>query len=172
MSSGRIHLYTGDGKGKTTAAVGLCVRAAGSGLRVAFFQFLKNGQSGELASLQKLGIHTEAALCEKFLWNMDEAEKAACRRSQEEALERARALAPTLNLLVLDEAISAQHSGMLPPGALAAFLKEKPAHTELVLTGRGETQALQELADYVTEMRMLAHPYESEGLPARRGIEF
>ncbi len=172
MKTGRVHLYTGDGKGKTTAAVGLCVRAAGRSLRVAFFQFLKNGQSGEIAPLQKLGVHTETALCQKFIWDMTEEEKQAARQRHLETLERARAMAPKLDLLVLDEAISAQSNGLLPPGTLANFIQKKPRGTELVLTGRGEFADLLPLADYATEMRLLAHPYESEGLNAREGIEF
>ncbi len=169
---GRIHIYTGDGKGKSTAGIGLCTRAVGSGLRVAFFQFLKTGRSGEIASLEKLGVQVEVAVCQKFIWNMDEAEKAACAAATREVFAHAVEAAGGVDLLVMDEAISAASSGLLPLEELLAFIRQKPPALELVLTGRGDCTALRPYADYFTEMRMIAHPYESEGLAARKGVEF
>ncbi len=172
METGCVHIYTGDGKGKTTAATGLAVRAAGQGLRVGFCQFLKTGTSGEISSLEKLGVWVASPTGQnKFLWEMDAAEKAECQRRQQETLAAAAAAAKTLDLLVLDEVVCAAAAGMLDMEELAAFVREKPAGLELVLTGRGATPELCALAEYVTEMHLVAHPYE-KGQAARQGIEY
>ncbi len=172
MDKACIHLYTGDGKGKSTAGIGLCTRAAGAGLRVGFFQFLKSGQSSEISSLKSLNILVEVAVCDKFIWNMNDAEKAQCAKRQQDVFSLALKQANTLDLLVMDEAISATDCGFLPRDALLAFMQDKPQNLELVLTGRGNIEELSPYADYVTEMRLQKHPYESEGLGARLGIEY
>lgn len=172
MAKGLVHIYTGDGKGKTTAAAGLCARALGQGLRVGFFQFLKSGRSGEVDSLQKLGAQVGAAEDSgKFIWNMTEAEKEACATAQAIHLQKAAKAMPTLDLLVLDEAIGACGAGMLKEEDLLALLAAKPEHLEVVLTGRNASEALRNAADYITEMRAVRHPFD-EGQVARRGIEF
>ena len=171
MDRAFVHIYTGDGKGKTTAAVGLSVRAVASGLRVGFYQFLKNGKSAELEALKQLGIAVNAPQSGKFIWDMDEKEKEACAFVQQELLRKAQQAANDLDLLVLDEVICAGNTGMLPQEQLLGFIKARPATLELVMTGRGAGPNLLALADYATEMRLLAHPYE-KNVPARRGIEF
>lgn len=172
MQTGYVHVYTGNGKGKTTAAVGAAVRAAGSGLRVGFFQFLKSGASGELAALAKLGVEVGSPEGQdKFLWQMTDEEKTACARRQTQLLEQAATLAPALDVLVLDEVVCAVAEGMVPWQGLLALVQTRPAGTELILTGRGASEELVALADYVTEMRFVRHPFE-KGVPARRGIEF
>lgn len=169
---GCVHLYTGDGKGKTTAAVGLAARAAGQGLRVAFCQFMKDGRSGEVAALQKLGVAVFSPCGQnKFYWAMDTAEKAACAAAQRQILQWAAGRQAGVDLLVLDEVVCAVELGLLERGALEALLDEKPQALELVLTGRGADEALMKRADYVTEMRAVAHPF-AEGRPAKKGVEF
>lgn len=172
MQDGCVHVYTGAGKGKTTAAAGLAARAAGQGLRVGFFQFLKNGVSGEVISLAKLGVQVVSPQGGgKFVWEMDEAEKRACAQKQSETLARAAEMAERLDVLVLDEAIAAMDAGVLDEGEVTAFVKNRPRGLELVLTGRGASAELLQQADYVTEMQQVAHPYEA-GRKARRGIEY
>ena len=173
--AGLIHLYCGDGKGKTTASVGLAVRAAGAGRRVLFTQFMKDGTSAELKMLAGLpGLET--AVCHTaygFYLYMSDEERQAARRDYTALLERAIAAcgAGDVDLLVLDEAVSACNTGLIPEERLAAFLAGRPETLEVVLTGRDPSARLLALADYVTEMRKIKHPYDS-GVSARRGIEY
>ena len=172
MSRGYIHLYTGDGKGKTTAAVGLCARAAGAGLHCAFFQFLKGESSSERASLEKLGVFVKSpALPPLFSWQADEEAKRRLCEENRALLAAARAAAPQYDLLVLDEALVCAALGYFSQGELLDFFNSKPQRLELAATGRGAGEALLAAADYVTEMRALKHPFE-KGLAARKGIEF
>lgn len=172
MAKGMVHVYTGDGKGKTTAAAGLAARALGQGLRVAFFQFLKTGLSGEVISLAQLGAEVFAPQGSgKFVWEMDDVEKAACAQQQQSTMERAFDMAPEFDLLVLDEVVCAVEAGLLALEDLRQLLEDRPEELEVVLTGRGADEELLQLGDYVTEMKMLAHPFEL-GQAARRGVEF
>lgn len=176
MKKGFVHVYTGDGKGKSTAATGLATRAAGQGLKVAFFQFMKNGISGETVSLAKLGVEVFSPQGKgKFIWEMDAEEKAEYAKKQAETLERAIDMAPDFDLLVLDEAVCAMDAELIDSDKLFAFLRERPAGLEVVLTGRCKNEELEEqligIADYCTEMGMVCHPFE-DGQDARRGIEF
>ncbi|MZL69167.1 cob(I)yrinic acid a,c-diamide adenosyltransferase [Bittarella massiliensis (ex Durand et al. 2017)] len=171
---GLVHIYTGDGKGKTTASVGLCVRALGAGERVYFTQFLKGGDSAELESLRRLG----AQVCSprtsgKFYFAMDEGEKAACRAQQQELLAQAAAAAAggTYRLVVCDEIMAALSLGLVEEGQVLALLAGRDSGTEVVLTGRDAPPALVEQSDYCTEMCCRKHPFE-RGVPARKGIEF
>ena len=147
-----LHLYWGDGKGKTTAAMGLALRALGHGRRVVIVQFLKDGTSGEIAPLRAAGAAVYACPNAKFTWLMDEADKAAAREASARALGQA--LAEPFDLLVLDEACAALKSGR-----------------EVVLTGRDPAPWLQDAADYSTEMRAHRHPY-ADGVAAREGVEY
>lgn len=172
VEKGLVHLYTGDGKGKTTAAVGLAVRAAGAGLRVLFVQLMKGRDSAEIAPMERLGIRVmRANVGEKFVFQMDEAEKAACRAAHCACFEEATQQAQHYDVLVLDEAMGALSTGMLAEADLAGFIKQKPPGLEVVLTGRDAPDAIKELADYITDMRAERHPFEG-GRAARRGIEF
>ena len=171
---GMIHLYFGDGKGKTTAAVGLSVRAAGAGKRVLFAQFLKDGSSSELNVLRALQ-NVEVACCTQnfgFFKAMDGQTKAAARLAYtallEETLQKS---ADGVALLVLDEAVAACNHGLIEEARLLDFLHHKPEDLEVVLTGRDPSQRLLDAADYVTEMRKCKHPFE-RGIAARRGVEF
>ncbi len=172
MDEGKVHVYTGDGKGKTTAAVGLAVRAAGAGRRVYFGQFMKNGESGELDVLRAMDERVKA---EQYgtgneLASLDkEADAAAARAGLAQAREAL--LSKDYDVVVLDEANVADSLGYLEAGALLELVAARPCGVELVLTGRDASDKLIEAADLVTEMREVKH-YFRNGTPARRGIEF
>lgn len=172
---GLVHIYTGDGKGKTTAAVGLGIRAYGRGLKVLMVQFLKGAETGEMKTLEALKpgfrLYRSKEIL-KFTWNMTEEELAETRQVQKEILEYA---VNEINkggwdMLILDEALGALSSGMLELKELMEFIKGKPDCLELVLTGRDAPEELIELADYVSEIKCIKHPME-QGIPARKGIE-
>lgn len=168
MNKPCVHLYWGEGKGKTTAAVGLAVRALGSGMKVTFVQFMKNGKSHELEMLRRLGARVVSGNERvKFFSQMDEAERAYVKLLHENNLSSA--VETPCDLLVLDEACSAVKRGLLDEALLKRYL-EKPAY-EVVITGREPCPWMFDLADYSTEMRCHQHPYR-QGIPAREGIEF
>ncbi|HIW74747.1 MAG TPA: cob(I)yrinic acid a,c-diamide adenosyltransferase [Firmicutes bacterium] len=170
---GLIQLYCGDGKGKTSAAVGQCLRAAGHGLRIGVLQFLKDGSSGEIAVLRTMKNVTVFPAMEKvkFTFAMTAEEKAETRRFNDGLLARAAAAADTLDVLLLDEVCAAVSTGLLDEEALLKFLREKPAGLEVLLTGRDPSAGMRELADYISEIRMVRHPFE-QGIAAREGIEW
>lgn len=167
---GLIHLYWGEGKGKTTAAMGLALRSLGAGRRVVIVQFLKGGRSGEIPLLQSLGAQVfRGKAGGKFTARMDEAERAETRDLQTEHLREA--LICGADLLVLDEACAALEKGLVDGELLRRAVLEKPAGQELVLTGRRPAEWMLEAADYSTEMCCHRHPF-SRGIPAREGVEF
>lgn len=169
-----IHLYYGDGKGKTTAALGLAVRALGSGLRVVFVQFMKNRATGELSVLS--GLPGVTVLRGKegsgFSFSMTDEEKEKTRLLHSENLKTAIALAASGNcdMLILDEAAGACARGLVDEELLEKFVRNKPDQLELVLTGRDPAEWMIEHADYASEIRKIKHPYD-KGIPARAGIE-
>ena len=172
---GLIHLYMGDGKGKTTAAVGLAVRGIGRGLKVAFFQFLKDGSSGELVSLRKLGVHVESGLPSRgFTWEREEESKRQLLELHNERLKSAKALIADggIDLLILDEIIGATSYGYADEEQLLDLLDTKPEHCEIVLTGRDPKPAVVDRVDYLTEMKLQKHPFMEKGIEARAGIEY
>ena len=168
-----IHIYCGDGKGKTTAAMGLAVRAAGHGRRVAVAQFLKSGKSGEreiLASLpgvELLPIPEEM----KFTFRMTPEEKAAEAVRQKDLAAQAFARGGKVDLLVLDELCAALSTGMLELSRVLEQLDACPEGLEVVVTGRNPPSELEERAAYITEMKKHKHPFDA-GLPAREGVEW
>ncbi len=170
MEEGLVHLYWGEGKGKTTAACGLALRAAGSGMRVLLVQFLKSGKSGELAPLRSLGVKIFAGKPnDKFVSHMNEIEKAETRAMQT-ALLRA-ALSEPCDLLILDEACAAWQIEQVDRALLKSAVLERPEGREVVLTGREPADWMLEAADYSTEMRCHRHPY-ARGAAARKGVEY
>ena len=173
MERGLIHIYCGDGKGKTTAAVGLSIRAAGCGRKVVFAQFFKDGTSGECEVLEQLPNITFVRPKKTFgfFWTLSEAEKVEARDYYTAHLKKALNLSAEADLLVLDEAMSACTHGVIDEKALLAFLQEKPEGLEVVLTGRDPSQAMQEAADYITEMKKVKHPFD-RGIGAREGVEY
>ena len=164
-----LHLYWGNGKGKTTAAMGLALRALGHGRRVVIVQFLKDGTSGEIAPLRAAGAAVYACPNAKFTWLMDETDKAAAREASARALGQT--LAEPFDLLVLDEACAALKSGILDEALLRRAVAFAKNGREVVLTGRDPAPWLQEAADYSTEMRAHKHPY-ADGVAAREGVEY
>lgn len=163
-----LQLYWGDGKGKTTAAMGLALRALGHGQRVTVVQFLKDGTSGEISLLRRCGATVRACPNAKFTWQMTDAEKAEARANNNAALQAA--LAEPFELLVLDEACAACKSGLVEEQLLkVAAARAKTA--EVVFTGREPAEWMQAAADYSTEMRAVRHPYE-QGVTAREGVEY
>ncbi|MDR2551729.1 MAG: cob(I)yrinic acid a,c-diamide adenosyltransferase [Treponema sp.] len=171
--NGMMHLYIGDGKGKTTAAVGLCTRASGRGRAVIFTMFLKGMESGETISLEKLGVLIIRSNI-RFGWlsQMDAAVKSSCREKQRELLlETASAMRnKAAGLVVLDEVLDALNAGMIEAKTLQDFIKLRDDETELVMTGRNPPLWLLEQADYVSDIKKVKHPFD-RGIKAREGIE-
>ena len=170
---GLIHIYCGDGKGKTTAATGLAVRAAGAGKRVLFTQFFKNGNSCEVKSLKLLPL-VRTLHCKTVpgrFKNMSPEEQAHARSDYSALLRQAMEEAQNAELLVLDEVISACNHGIIDESILREFLQNKADGLEVVLTGRNPSEELITLADYVSEIKKVKHPFD-KGIRARRGIEF
>ncbi len=171
MKTGLIHVYCGDGKGKTTAAMGLALRAAGCGLRVHVVQFLKSGTSGELNILRTLpNVQVFSGKSgTKFSFQMSDDEKAAVTLQHNENLRAA--LAVPCDVLVLDEAASTYQLGLVDAALLEETVLQRKEKMEIVITGRNPAQFMLDAADYVTEMMCRKHPYE-KGIAARKGIEF
>ena len=171
---GLIHIYCGDGKGKTTAAVGLAVRCAGRGNKVLLVQFLKSRDSGELYSLAKLpDIEViRGKESKKFTFQMNEEEKHALLIEHNKMFEQVLAKIKNggYSLLILDEVIGALNAKVFEMPKLIEFLRHKPENLEVVLTGRNPAPELVEIADYVSEMRKVKHPMD-RGILAREGIE-
>ncbi len=184
-----IHLYTGDGKGKTTAAVGLCVRAAGQGMRVAFAQFMKGNDTGEIHALEQLpGVKIFRSDRDfGFYRSMTDEQKRELTEIHDRILDALlREMAEgNCDIMVLDEITYPVKWGLLNEKKLDALLvsgKNNPEESiaeengreqlpEIVMTGRNPSPQMLEIADYITEMKMLRHPYE-RGVSARRGIEY
>jgi cob(I)alamin adenosyltransferase len=174
---GLVIVNTGDGKGKTTASLGLAVRAAGNGMRVLIIQFIKGRwKTGESQSLPKLepniqlvrmGMGFTIDRLRDSRIPMEEHEEAAAK-----AFERARevVLADEYDMVVL-EILGTIKAGLVTLDDVLALIRDKPARLHLVLTGRGAPPALVDAADLVTEMTMIKHPFQ-QGIKAQRGIEF
>ena len=170
MSEGLVHLYWGDGKGKTTAAMGLALRALGQGKKVAVLQFMKDGSSGEIRMLEHLGAAVFAGKTGGgFVRRMSEEERALVRGRQDALLRTI--LERDDELVVLDEACAAWRMEMVDRELLMRAVQERPAWQEIVLTGREPADWMLEAADYSTEMRCDKHPL-TRGIKARRGVEF
>lgn len=177
--SGLVHIYCGDGKGKTTAALGAAVRAAGRGKRTIIARFLKTDDSGELISLASIPQITILPSNRDFgfSWQMSpETRKTAALHYRDKfvkAWDMAEGEGGTAgyDMLVLDEIIGAVNLGFVDEEALLAALRERPEALEVILTGRNPSNALCFQADYLTEMKMHKHPF-TEGIPSRQGIEY
>lgn len=174
MQQGLIHIYCGDGKGKTTACLGLSVRCAGHDNKVLFVQFLKNRPTGELKSLELFRnievLRGKESL--KFTFQMTDAEKQLVLSEHEALFDKVieKIEQEKIDLLVLDEVIGACNTGVFNEERLVAFLKNKPQTLEVVLSGRNPSEKLVELADYVSEVCKRKHP-KDRGIAARDGIE-
>jgi cob(I)alamin adenosyltransferase len=169
---GLLIVHTGDGKGKTTAALGLLLRAAGRGMTVGMFQFIKNAGAdyGEHRAARQLGVEI-TPLGDGFTWLSENiaADRALAEHGWKlchEALANG-----TFDVLILDELTYALTFGWLDTGAVLSAIAARPAGTHVVVTGRDAPQVLIDAADLVTEMRSIKHPYRDRGLGAQPGIE-
>jgi cob(I)alamin adenosyltransferase len=169
---GLLIVHTGDGKGKTTAALGLLLRATGRDLQVGMFQFLKSTEAryGEHVAAERLGV-TITPLGDGFTWLTDDiaADRALAERGWarvSEVLERGE-----YDVLILDELTYTLTYGWLDTDRVVAALRARPAGTHVVVTGRDAPAALLDAADLVTEMRLVKHPYRDQGIGAQPGIE-
>ncbi|MGI5893278.1 MAG: cob(I)yrinic acid a,c-diamide adenosyltransferase [Candidatus Merdivicinus sp.] len=174
LKMGLIHYYYGNGKGKTTAAMGLALRAMGNGLRVLIVQFLKNGTSAEVKMLKQMGANVLAVEgIAGFSFQMTEEQKQACAAEQNLNLEAAAAAVAegSCDVLVLDEIGSALSLDMVSRERLESLLEKRHPSVEVVMTGHKLDPMLHEKADYVTRMEKQKHPFD-RGIIARKGIEF
>lgn len=172
---GLVHIYCGDGKGKTSAAVGLAVRMAGRGKSVVVSRFLKTDDSGEVLVLNSIP-QIMVIPCEKtfgFVFSMDEETRKEAAAYNTELFHRAVSLAKEnqAGLLVLDEIMAAMNYGMIPENEVLEFLQHRPETLEVVLTGRNPSERILAEADYISEVKKIRHPYE-KGISARIGIEY
>ena len=173
---GLIHIYTGKGKGKTTAAIGLAMRAYGCGMNVRMAQFLKGSASGELETFKRLCGRFEiirGKSVDKFVFKMSDEEKAKCREETNALFQSvvSSLVERDVELLILDEALGALKTEMLDLGEVLSFLRAKPDKLEVVLTGRDPPEELVDIADYVMDIQAIKHPVD-KGIQARKGIEF
>lgn len=169
---GLVHIYTGNGKGKTTAAFGLAMRAAGRGLRVLIVQFLKPSDGyGEQVACNRLGDVTIIPMGLDHFVSDPPSESDI--RAARTALKKSEDLicSGRYDVAVLDESVNAVRLGLIKSDELIASLERRPENVEIVLTGRGMTPELEEYADLVTEMRLVKHPFD-KGICARKGIEY
>ena len=169
---GLVHLYCGDGKGKTTCGVGLTVRAAGSGRKVLFHQFLKDNSSSERRILEQIPEVTilPGREYEKFTFQMTAEELEEVLENNDSIFGALCEQAAKYDVLVMDEALYAIDKGLLSEEPVLAFLEERPAGLEVVLTGRNPSERMKEHADYISEICKRKHPFD-RGISARKGIE-
>ncbi|MFR9650806.1 MAG: cob(I)yrinic acid a,c-diamide adenosyltransferase [Rikenellaceae bacterium] len=172
---GLIHIYTGDGKGKTTSAIGLATRALGGGLKVCYTSFHKRPERygyTEMDSLRNLG-----ATVLNFVKGHPRFDRSldpnVIKQATVEALDKiSRLIAEEhIDLLIMDEILISVRDNYLSEDRLVEFIESKPQYTELVMTGRGATPRIIELADYVSNIQKIKHPFDS-GVMSRKGIEF
>ncbi len=199
MEEGLVHVYTGTGKGKTTSSLGLALRAVGHNLKACMIQFLKSGDTGELFAVEKYVPNIKIIQCgrealdekqlkifgfekeqekqhenkltedEVYVFLPDEEEKEACRRGLE--LAKRVVMSGEFDLVILDEINCTLDKKLIEVREVLELIKQKPRHVELVLTGRGAPQELMDVADYVSEIKRVKHPYD-RGILARKGIEY
>lgn len=172
-NSGLVYVFTGNGKGKTTAAIGQAVRAAGQGWKVLMVQFIKQWISGEVPSLKKLGIEIYP-MGEGFVGIMGdtkprEVHEQAARQALEFAKDKIQA--SDYQLLILDEVNVAVSLGLISAKNVLKFLKDKPKDLNVILTGRNAPEEFIKVADLISEVKEVKHPF-AEGKKAKRGIEF
>jgi cob(I)alamin adenosyltransferase len=170
LSRGMIYVYTGDGKGKTTAALGLSIRAAGQNMKVAFIQFIKGVPSGEILFTNKynpfeiIQLYSGDSFSKPFEQLKQEAQKTF-------SYARETLINGSFDLVIFDEILVAINKKLITTQQVLDLLDEKPDSVELVLTGRNAPQEIMDRADLVTDMHMIKHPY-TKGITGKRGIEY
>ena len=176
LNKGLVQVYTGNGKGKTTAAIGQGMRAYGNGLKVYMIQFLKGGPTGELKIIDELGDNFKLFRFEKqrdFVWNLNEAEKEELKL---EIREGYKFILNTIkenkcDILIIDEIMGVLYNKFLTVEEVIYIIDNKPETMELILTGRDIPEEILKKSNLVTEMKCIKHYFE-EGVEARKGIEY
>lgn len=172
---GLVHIYCGNGKGKTTAAMGLALRALGQGNQVVIVQFLKKRATGEIKILEQMErIHLfRGKAGDHFTSAMTPEEKKSTKEIHEKNFASAQQLIASgkCDILVLDEILDAVAKDMFEEERLCSFLKHRPSSLEVILTGREASSAVRKYADYITRMEKERHPFD-RGISAREGIEY
>ncbi len=174
MEKGFVHIYYGEGKGKTSAALGLAIRASGAGLGVLVVQFNKGSDSSEINSLSKMGIASIKVQNEDgYVPFMGQDKKAQCLKNYQHYLAKVSELVSnnTYDVIILDELLAALETGMVEIQQVVDLIQNKSAQVELIITGRYPTHELIGMADYVSEIKLIKHPY-SKGVYSRLGIEY
>lgn len=176
MKKGLIHIYTGDGKGKTTAAIGQGIRACGRGNTVYMVQFLKGQNTGELLTLKSLEPNFKVFRFEKvkgFVWSLTESQLGELKEQINIAFDfiKNTLLNCDCDLLILDEIMGVLSNNFIDAESIIHILKNKPENMEIILTGRNAPKAIKNVAHYVSEIKCLKHPFKN-GIPAREGIEY
>ena len=176
VEQGLGQVYTGDGQGKTTAAIGQGIRACGNGLKVYMIQFLKSGKTGELTTVEKLGDNFKIFRFEKpkdFTWNLNKEELEQLR---EEIRTGYNFILDVIkqnkcDLLIIDEVMAVLSNNFLSVEEVLYIIDNKPKSMEIILTGRNVPKEIIEKSNLVTEMKCIKH-YFNEGIPSREGIEY
>ena len=175
MTSGRkgyVQVYTGDGKGKTTAALGLALRALGHDLRVIVVQFMKADPSwGEIVEARRIGLDVLQVGLDHWVRKGEATDDDRCAAAEGFARAREMVVGGAFDLVILDELLTALYFELVSLDDVLRLFEEKPAHVELVVTGRRAPDEVVAAADLVTEMRPVKHYYDA-GVPAREGIEY
>lgn len=175
QEKGLVHLYHGNGKGKTTAAIGLAVRAAGAGRKIAFMQFMKGNDTSELEVLRRIEGITIFRSDKNFGFygQMREEEKRELKQIHERLFEQIieGVQLRKYDMVILDEITYAYQWNLLEPKKLEEWLQKRPGHVEIVMTGRNPAPFLLEQSDYISNIVCERHPFE-KGIAARKGIEF
>ncbi|WMJ22053.1 cob(I)yrinic acid a,c-diamide adenosyltransferase [Paludicola sp. MB14-C6] len=171
---GLIHIYCGNGKGKTTAAIGLALRALGFGFQVVVVQFLKDGNSSELKALKMFPNATVISGKDVagFSFKMTDDQKQIVKENHNQHLKSAIELCQNeqCDVLILDEVLDAVNLELIDYNMLIEFIKNKSSHIEIIMTGRNPKKELVDLADYISNVTKEKHPYD-QGIKARGGIE-
>lgn len=167
-----IHIYHGDGKGKTTAAFGLAMRMLGYQKKGYITQFLKDGDSGEMLFLKNCEhvVLRYSKLPQMFYFQLDQKQQQEVANQQHHLFLTMCKESSSFDFILLDEILDALSLHMISEEELIAFLEEH-REQEIVLTGRNPSKRLQELADYVVEMKNIKHPYQKQ-IPSRKGVEY
>lgn len=176
MKKGCVQIYYGQGKGKTTAALGQGLRSAGAGLKVFMVQFLKTAGSGELEAVKQLEPDFRIFRFERphgFFWTLSPEEKVDLKEDVANALQFIRKVLSNrqCDVLILDEILGALEKELITTSQLEELLLGRPEEMEILLTGRKLPDSIAQYGDYITHMQQIRHPFEN-GLPAREGIEY
>ncbi len=176
MEKGLIHIYTGEGKGKTCSSMGLCIRAVGAGKKVFILQFLKTPTSSELNILKNLAPQVEILKFEKprgFFWTLSGEERQELSNEVKKAFAFATVCMKNkdCDMIILDEVMGAITNKLLDTSEVVEALRNKHEQIEVVLTGRDAPQELIDIAHYVSEIKCIKHPFK-QGIASRKGVEY